>query len=501
MVIMDHERKLPFYVGITFLFLVGALIYYRFFGIIFPIDDAYILTHNLKVLHEGGKDVNFVGSPVLSGVTSLPHFSLIALVSLFTNPLIAQYIVAWFAALLYAFGLIKLAFLNGLSNIQTMTFVLLGLVLGEVPHQLLNGLETGIALAAIAWILVLLIDKPKGRSLPLLCGCLPFIRPELAALSLLVLLNIGWIFWQEKKNKVDFLANFSRSLVFMLIGASSWLLWYFYSIGSPYPNTIMAKKIFFAENNFPWLLKIRLIIMACFIFAVSLGPIIAIILVWLKSSIGKISLAFTIIFLLAYFQFPGALWHNDYRYLYVLVPLFLSGIPFCLRNESKLLRVAGSCILVISLGYSLFFFPARLKLHLDRCNITTTELDGAARWCQINLPHQAKLLVHDIGYLSFSTDFKLVDAVGLKTPEAIKFHRRYTYPTGGRERSTAISDIASLLQPGYLVVLNGWDKLFHITTGLQQHGWQLKPLRENLANHNNFYLVYKLSRGSSPASP
>jgi hypothetical protein len=235
--------SLSFVGGLVILFSVNAY----FLGLTFPMDDAYIVTHNVQVMRNGGNDPNFVGAPVLSGTTSIVHLVLIYIPSIFTSPLFAQYLITCLAVILYALGLIGLSLNRGLSRIQAALVTVLGLIAAEVPHQLLNGLETGLAMGALVWFLVFVSESRKAWIVSLLCGLLPFVRPELAMVSVVVFVRRIWIVWNQKDSMMGFFKEVRSSVVFLALGSIPWAMAYFFSMGSPYPTTISAKKYFFAE--------------------------------------------------------------------------------------------------------------------------------------------------------------------------------------------------------------------------------------------------------------
>ena len=184
------QIKIPhrFYIYISFLcgliFILFA--HFHYIGLIFPVDDAYIVTHNVSVIKNGVQDSNFENVPILFGTTSVIHLTLISLATVFVSPLLAQYFITCFAIMAYAVGLIKLCLNNKLSYLQTIVVSALGIIAADVPHQLLNGLETGLAMAVLVWLFVFINQDHRLRIIPILCSFLPFIRPELCVLSALV---------------------------------------------------------------------------------------------------------------------------------------------------------------------------------------------------------------------------------------------------------------------------------------------------------------------------
>src|SRR5207253_11238046 len=114
-----------------------------------------------------------------------------------------------------------------------------------------------------------------------------------------------------------------------------------------------------------------------------------------------------------------------------------------------------------------------------RCHGMTFQLQSVTEWCRGNLPAHTRLLIHDAGFISLDTEFRLTDLVGLKTPAAIRDHLELTWPSAGTRRAEAIQRIARRDRTDYLVVTQEWNELFSITGGLQRLGWKVDGLRDS----------------------
>ena len=160
---------------------------------LFPVDDAYITLHNAQVLH-WGHDPNFVGTPALAGATSPFHLALVAALMFVLKPLWALDVAAWLGALAFALGIVRLALAQSVPPGPTFMLVVAGLLAARTPHQLMNGLETGWAMAGVTWALAFASEESaaSGFALAAICGTLPFLRPELTALSAMLLPIPAW---------------------------------------------------------------------------------------------------------------------------------------------------------------------------------------------------------------------------------------------------------------------------------------------------------------------
>jgi hypothetical protein len=174
---------------------------------------------------------------------------------------------------------------------------------------------------------------------------------------------------------------------------------------------------------------------------------------------------------------PGGLHDNQNRYLYLLVPLLLIGLAN-LRQHPTYRGLHWRKVLIVAAAlYAVATTPVHFGRYVGDIAFTRVELEGVADWIRRVVPHDARIAVHDAGYLAFATDRPLIDIVGLKTPEAQRVHAARTAPSGGADRGVALAQIVVETKADYLVVLRRWDQTFAITAGLRSAGVQLIPVR------------------------
>lgn len=487
---------------------------------VFPVDDAYITLHNAQVLHLG-HDPNYAGVPALAGATSPFHLALVSALLFVLQPLWALDIAAWLGVFAFALGIARLCRSQSVPPGPAFLLVVAGLLAARTPHQLMNGLETGWALAGIAWALAFASEEGPAAALALaaVCGTLPFLRPELAALSALLLPLPAWRARRSSRNPAPALqavgfapaarpaiAHSKPSLPAALsvlgkcalvaaLAASPWMLWQLAATGSIVPATIAAKRYYFAEANLSKEIKWIFVEGSLVALLRACGPLCVAALALPFTRIGRIALTFTAILLAAYYcQFPGALTHAQSRYLYIVLPFLIFGAASAFR---LLARWPAPCrwmtlFAAVAACQAALLAPFTWREHQAEQAKTRYELAGVAAWCDKNLPPESRLLIHDAGYISYATRFQMEDLVGLKTPSNITFHRDLTYPTNGAQRATAIHAAALRARADYIIVLDLWDGIFKITDGLRHYGWRLDPVRTE-----GIYRVYRLSRVQS----
>jgi len=459
---------------------------------VFPVDDAYITLHNAQVLVHGG-DAHFPGVPALAGATSVVHTVLIACLLPWTSgPENASYVAAGLAVCLFAVGIVRLLRALGASPWRALGVVVLGLTVSKMPHQLFNGLETGLALAGLTWAMALSLSPPspwRRRLLPVLCAQLPFLRPELIVPSALLL---ALQLWETARDRPVPIPELARQLALAATGAAPWFFAHLASFGAVAPSTIEAKRLFFAEGCLEVVTKLRYCSAALGTFLGGLGFLCVGFALLYRSWVGRVGWVFFAVFVAVYLAaFPGALSHYENRYLYVLVPFALCGIGSLLGEGSSSRSVMAGTALVALLGLQLVFtLPETLDWH-RRTRFFTWNEGNVTASVLADLPQDSVVLVHDIGYISFISQLRLVDLVGLKTPESIALHRRLTYPScGGAGREEAIGIIAREAGPTHAIVLDHWDQIFGITDALRRSGWILTTLRDPRP-HRGYY-VYQL---------
>ena len=478
------------YLAISAVVLLAWLAYSWVFPIpVFPLDDSYIVIHNAQAVL-AGRDPNYLGSSPLTGSTSLVHLALVTFLLLFLRPLGALSAAAWLAALLYALGLVRLARVHGVSQGQALLLAAVGLAAGRTPYHLMNGLETGLMLAAVTWGLVLIspTNRQPSRLLPALCGTLPFIRPDLTPLAVLFFgLHAGRQWPGGLPSKV-IMSRFGSDLAMAFGCALPWIVWSYAENGSLSTSTMAAKCYFFAQAGWPLAFKTASVTQSLWVFGTELGLLTCFACFLGRTALGRGGIAFGIILVAAYYaQFPGALGTYNGRYLCPLVPFFVLGAAQALCHQRQAVRLGATAGLTLALGLAVWTTPTYWRQHLNGCRFTITELDGVADWCNHHLPVSSTLLIHDAGYLSCKTHFHLIDLVGLKTPGSIAYHRKLTYPSNGLLRSEAIDQIALESRPNYLLVLDSWEQVHQIAAGLQAAGWNVRLLNNQFA-----YKVYSL---------
>ncbi len=442
----------------------------------FPYDDAYIVLHNARSLL-AGRDASYAGASPLHGATSAAHLALVAGLARWLSPGWASFTVAALAAVAYGAGAVRLALAHGWRATGAVAFGGLALTVAEVPHQLDNGLETGLALAALTWSLTAQVAAGEGR-LPrwslVLAGALPAVRPELAAVTLL---TAAGVVTRPRATRGEAL----RDLAWMALGGLPWALWYARETGLPWPLTVRAKRAFFAEECQPWRFRLRRAAAGLGAFGARVGMLAAAWPLLARERVGRAAMAFSLGLATLYFaRMPSAFDLYEGRYLYVLVPLLLHATAATAASPRRWLRAVGAGLVAVAIAQSAPRVVTRWRSHADYSRTRAEEYRAVIGWCRAHLPAGAAVLLHDAGFLADAGGFALTDLVGLKTPASVSVNDVHIRGGCRRDRAAATVRIATAARARHLLALRDWDEdYYHFTAALRAAGWRVTRVYES----------------------
>lgn len=202
---------------------------------------------------------------------------------------------------------------------------------------------------------------------------------------------------------------------------------------------------------------------------------------------GWVGIVFTCLFAFAYYEnFPGALFHYEQRYMYVLVPWLLYAVGTLIAKRQLATRAIAALLLLGAIAQNWSEIKPRWQFHLTCNAFTLAELDGVASWLANHAQHR-KILLHDAGYVGYFVDAPMADLVGLKTAASIPPHQMLTWSQCGAGRQQAVHAIALHEKPDFVVVLASWDGIYHFIDGLRARGWTLEP------RYQRAYVVYEVT--------
>lgn len=455
----------------------------------YPLDDAYIVQYIVERLLHGGVS-RFAEAAPFDGATSPVHVLLITLLAIWLPVDWAQLLLAASSFLLYVYGVFCLARREHISVAESAIVAALSALSGLSLYHFMNGLETGLAMAAIVWALLAFRDPlPEKFWHGLLLGILPFIRPELAALSLCFLVRAFWSSVLDRKGISACIAVVAWPLFAGLLFASVLIL----AGGSPLPGTVSAKLYFFAEGCLPLDSKMEMVGFIAADFLLGLGVACVGFVGLYYSRYGRLGLAFIVAFFTAYMvQFPGALHHNGFRYLYLITPFMVLGWVGLIAASSGVVLTVARSAMAIAVMHACIGVSATMAKYEEDISMSRVERAGVSRWVDENVADDAIVMVHDAGYISLHGKHRLIDLVGLKTPSNIKVHRDFTWARCSRDPK-AIDRIALQSAARFLVVLDEWDQAFKLTESLQLMSWEVRRV-DGRRGSRTAYKVFQIAK-------
>lgn len=203
---------------------------------------------------------------------------------------------------------------------------------------------------------------------------------------------------------------------------------------------------------------------------------------------------FTIFFSIFLFEYienlPGAIFHNNSRYLYIFIPFF---VMFWASAILKMEKNIISKLYLPDLMMSIACFSCVMEWENMETGVlfSRNAIGGVSQWVTKNIPPNDVILIHDAGYISEHVPQKLVDIVGLKTPHNIIVNKKYIGDHCHKSK-LYISDIAETYNAKHIIVTKAWNEIFMFTKNQADSGWTVQ--REDIERTNADYQVYRISK-------
>ncbi|MEM9011687.1 MAG: hypothetical protein AAGE18_10700 [Pseudomonadota bacterium] len=435
-------------------------------GVAFRLDDAWIVLLNAKALWEG--DQSFAGLPPLHGSTSLLHTLAVAALRPVLGGPLALWLLSWLALFVAGLGAMRLVRDLGGGELAAAGLALAAVTTGGIFDVLLNGLETGWAIAAVLWALLLARRDPLGLGTAVLLGALPFVRPELGLLSLvlgLYGLRSAWIageWWRGLPAGARALTTALALLALQVLLS-----------GEPLPSTGGAKAAFFSQPGLSptaWI-PVFFYDVGYFLGAVGVVGVAALLPI---DPVTRIGVAFSVLLLIAFgVLYPTIAGQNFGRYFYPILGAGIFALGLLLGHPSRRGRTIGATLLLVVLATNLW---TMVRDAPESVALAAGKRDGMAAvsaWLETHLPPGQPLMLHDIGYVAWATERPLIDVVGLKTPAAREAHRRHA-GLGTAGQLSAVLDSLAWAEGGcFVMISNGFDRRGLMRGALPSKGWSL----------------------------
>lgn len=425
---------------LAFAALMGSFAYYSNGSFGFPLDDPWIHLQFAKNLAEHGAFSYYKGEVVTSGSTAPLYTLLLAAGLLVTdNEMILSYMIGvlmFLGSVVLFFKITEQAF-PGRSWLAMGGAFLLALE-PRLHWAALSGMETTLfivlLLAVVHWYMA---EKPVAFGVS--AGLLLWTRPEAVILFGILAADLVYKVLVArrpgKQEQGEYSWLWKGAVVVVLFGVGYALFNYLLS-GSLLPNTYAAKLKYYSGTgrNFPgevfrYLTGGHLLLLAPFC---ALGMIRTVVQTTRrKYSPGLIPLLFVLGMFLAYWIKLPYLYQNG-RYMMPVLPFYLFlglvGIDWSLATVIRYWKSSATEKLISRLGLVLMGIMVvqfgvgawnERTLYQESCKYIADRQVKTGRWIRDNLPENAIIATHDVGALAYYSQRKIVDMVGLVTPEMI----------------------------------------------------------------------------------
>lgn len=429
------------FVCIVFSVATGSFAYYSNQGFGFPLDDPWIHLQFARNVAEHGSFSYYKNEMPTSGSTA-PLYTLLAAAGFLVthHEMILSYILgvlAYLVAIAYFFRLAERMFAGAILP------ALAGTVLFALEPRLhwvaLSGMETTLFIALVL-ATVHYYQSRKSIGLGIVGGLLLWTRPE--AVILYAAMAADWGFRLIAASGAERKALWTESSWLLQGGAIACVLGLGYAgfnlalSGSILPNTYAAKLAYYGGTGtdfptavFRWLTSGHIVIVS----VLAGGGVLRTLLQAARRQPPDtlIPLLFSVGLFTAYWMKLPYLYQNG-RYMMPILPfvilLGLSGLRWMLTGAEKrfsprisartIRTVQTTLMALLIVQFALGTWNGRV-VYQESCKYISDRQVRTAFWIRDHLPPDAIVATHDVGALAYYSERRVVDMVGLISPEII----------------------------------------------------------------------------------
>jgi len=411
----------------------------------FPLDDPWIHLQFARNLHDYGAFSYYKNELSTSGSTS-PLYTLLLATGFFitSNEFVLSYTLGVACLALSAFVLFKIAQKMPGGNLAASGAAFLLLFEPRLEWVALSGMETTLFLLAIlaVWYFY---GARKPAALGICAGLAVWIRPD--AILFLAVLAIDAIYRRygvqpvlparkAVSNRQADIRWLVRAGIIAALICCAYVAFNLWLSGSIFPNTYAAKLAYYSKGGekfpdeaFTFLTARHLSFFSLF---AAIGACSILWSVVKRREHGLlIPLLWSVGLYLAYWRNLPFLYQEG-RYLMPVLPfmimLGLRGVTTVLDIVKKLVRslsrrkveslVTGSIIAAFGVQFAVASWNMK-DVYADSCRYIGDRQVMAAKWLHEHLPETAVVATHDVGAIAFYSGRRIVDMVGLISPEMI----------------------------------------------------------------------------------
>lgn len=412
----------------------------------FPLDDSWIHLQFARNLHDYGVFSYYKNEMITAGSTS-PLYTIILAIGFFftSNEMLLSYFLGISALLFAAIMMYRLASLFFDHHVILAPAAALLFILEPRLHWVaLAGMETTLFIALFLGVLYCYYLK-KLVILGLSSGLLLWTRPEAVILFAVIILDAIYEtkFVKRSPNKKQRSISsapdiywMKRSLPYFFTLVAAYIIFNLILSGSMLPNTFAAKLKYYSSpgDNYPtelfhYLTDEHFFIPALFVLVSILSIVWS--LIQRRSTGMFVPILWSILLFVAYWKNLPKLYQNG-RYIMPLLPCFIllsiDGLRISFDFLKRYIRILAkprlgfAVMAFIIIGVALQFAERTFRdetAYRDSCRYIADRQVKTALWIRDHLPQDAVVATHDIGAIAYYSQRRIVDMVGLVSPDMI----------------------------------------------------------------------------------
>ncbi len=412
-------------------------------GFGFPLDDTWIHLQFARNLRTWGAFSYYQNLMVTSGSTS-PLYTILLAAGFFLtqNEMILAYFfgVAFFLAA--AFYLFRIVHLLTDRSLLAGAAALLFLLEPHLQWISLSGMETTMFIAGLlaAWYYYLRKDT---LGFGIASGLLLWVRPEGLLFLVVLLLDAAYhakIVRAERARKKEpalSTAWMKKGIVTAAIFYGCYAAFNLWLSGTVFPNTMAAKMRYYSTPDRNFHQDVLGFISGghqqLFVWCALVGAVVVVAALYRRKPAPSLAgLLWPLFLYLAFWRYLPVLYQEG-RYMMPVIPFLLvlgiqglqavtarltaffrSGV---LSRRVRLLTPAMLLVIIVQYGYGAWMGRAN---YADYCKYITDRQVRAGKWIHDHLPQSAVIGTHDVGAIAYYSGRRIVDMVGLISPDMIE---------------------------------------------------------------------------------
>lgn len=404
----------------------------------FPLDDPWIHLQFAKNLNQYGSFSYYKDEMVTSGSTSPLYTFLLFIGFYFTDyEFILSYffgIVSFICSIIFFYKILNIDFGN--SNLISISGTTLFSFMWFLQWSALSGMET----TTMIFFLLAAIYFYKKNSFKLfgICsGMLVWLRPEALIFYGIIIIDLLYkkFVFKKIKNEVD-TSQFKAAVIINFVFLITYFAFNYFISGTIFPNTFAAKTKYYSGNAVSFFNQVFTFFTQPELILLCIFNLVALIVILKNFFLKKHDRMFIYMgwlsgMILAFSIFLPFLYQRG-RYLFPVLPAFIILGIYGLINTWKFLGkfirafsfersyiFSLSIVLLIITVQSITYLVKLSDVYVEDVRYIHDRQIITAKWIKENLPENIIVATHDVGAIGFYSGRKIVDMVGLISPDMI----------------------------------------------------------------------------------